>query len=440
MNKSDSSYRQLQIRAETLLEQSADIKEALSHKDVSELIHDLSVHQIELEMQNEDLQWAQREMQQARDEYANLYHHAPVGYLTIDRQGMILKHNQTLGAMLGDAQATHIGVPLASFVYPHDRDVYLGRYKAFFKTPERKNIDVRLHQPGGKLLWVRLSGRNDNSHAPGKENEERLLLTVADISMEKQAEEERSTLEKQMLHAQKMESLVVLAGGISHEFNNILMAIIGNADLAMMRLNPESPVVDNLKRIVTSAARATDLAKQMLAYSGKGKFKVERIDLNRLLDEMTNMLEVSISKKALLRFNLHKHLPPVDADASQMRQIVMNLAINASEAIGDASGVIAITTGCMNCDHTYLKDVLLEENLTDGLYVYLEISDTGCGIDRETLPKVFDPFFSTKFVGRGLGLAAVMGIVRAYKGAIKVYSEPGKGCTFKILLPASGRH
>jgi len=177
----------------------------------------------------------------------------------------------------------------------------------------------------------------------------------------------------------------------------------------------------------------------MLAYSGKGKFVVENIDLNHLLEDMLYMLEVSISKKAILRFNLHQPLPTVEVDTTQMRQIVMNLVINASEAIGDKSGVIAITSGCMDCDRNYLNDVWLDENLSDGLYVYLEIADTGCGMDKATMAKLFDPFFTTKFTGRGLGMAAVLGIIRGHKGAIKVYSEPGKGTAFKVLLPASGR-
>ncbi len=262
---------------------------------------------------------------------------------------------------------------------------------------------------------------------------------VRDITDRKRAEEEHRNMEHKLLHTQKLESLGVLAGGIAHDFNNILTTIIGNADLALMRLNPESPAVGNLHSIEQAAARAADLAKQMLAYSGKGRFVVESLDLNILLEEMLHMLEVSISKKAVLRLNLHTPLPPVEADATQMRQIVMNLVINASEAIGDRSGVIAITTGCMDCDASYLKDVWLDENLTAGLYDYLEIADSGCGMDRETMAKLFDPFFTTKFTGRGLGMAAVLGIVRGHKGAIKVYSEPGKGTSFKILLPASGR-
>ena len=268
---------------------------------------------------------------------------------------------------------------------------------------------------------------------------EYILALARDLTERRKFESERHNLEQQLLHTQKLESLGVLAGGIAHDFNNILMAIMGNADLALMRINKESPAVENLHRIEKAAAQAADLAKQMLAYSGKGKFVIESLDLNLLLEEMLHMLEVSISKKAVLRLNLTKPLPPVEADATQMRQIIMNLVINASEAIGDTSGVIAITTGCMDCDRSYLKDVWLDENITAGLYVYLEIADTGCGMDKETLSKLFDPFFTTKFTGRGLGMAAVLGIVRGHKGAIKVYSEPGKGTSFKILLPASGR-
>ena len=163
------------------------------------------------------------------------------------------------------------------------------------------------------------------------------------------AEAERRRLEQQILHTQKLESLGVLAGGIAHDFNNILMAVIGNAGLARLRLPPESPAVENLRQIEQAASRAADLAKQMLAYSGKGKFVVEPVDLNRLVEEMEHMLRVSISKKAVLRFNFARPLPAVDADATQLRQIIMNLVINASEAIGERSGVIAVSTGCMNC-------------------------------------------------------------------------------------------
>jgi len=307
--------------------------------------------------------------------------------------------------------------------------------------------NLKILSQGSSITFESAHRRKDGTVFPVELNvqsvdyaDQPAVLGVArNISERKQAEEERLKLEQQLLHAQKLESLGVLAGGIAHDFNNILTAIIGNADLALMRVAPESPAVDNLRRIEQAASRAADLAKQMLAYSGKGKFVVKQLDLNSLLEEMLQMLQVSISKKAELRLNLTRPLPAVEADATQMRQIIMNLVINASEALGDRSGVIAITTGCTECDDSGLKNVWLAEKLADGLYVWLEISDSGCGMDPETCSKIFDPFFSTKFTGRGLGMAAVLGIVRGHRGAIKVDSEAGRGTTFKILLPASGK-
>ena len=320
-------------------------------------------------------------------------------------------------------------------VHPDDRQM-MSSHLSNPVPGEVKQLEFRIVTKQGDIRWI-----SEKSRCEAGEGEGELVLygAATDITERKNAEAERQKLEQQLLHAQKLESLGVLAGGIAHDFNNILTAIIGNADLALMRISKESPVVDNLHRIEHAASRAADLAKQMLAYSGKGKFIVENIDLNRLLEEMLHMLEVSISKKAVLRLGQYQHLPMVEADTTQIHQIIMNLVINASEAIGDKSGVIAITTGCMDCDRSYLKDVWLDENLTGGLYVYLEISDSGCGMDKETLSKLFDPFFTTKFTGRGLGMAAVLGIVRGHRGAIKVYSEPGRGTSFKILFPANSR-
>ena len=379
---------------------------------------------------------AEDDLRKIEERYRTVVDNIPLGVSLIDRDYRIIMTNRTHADMFG-----------------HPAEWFIGKhcYEVFEKRPEACS-----HCPGSVCMTsgtmsdayttgIRDDGSSFDVHirtAPllGDQSEPYgFIEVVEDISERKHAEAERHNLEQQLLHTQKLESLGVLAGGIAHDFNNILMAIMGNADLALMRINKESPAVENLHRIEKAAAQAADLAKQMLAYSGKGKFFVENIDMNLLLEEMLHMLEVSISKKAVLRLNLHRPLPPVEADTTQMRQIVMNLVINASEAIGDKSGVIAITTGCMDCDRSYLKDVWLDENLQDGLYLYLEVADTGCGMDKDTMAKLFDPFFTTKFTGRGLGMAAVLGIVRGHKGAIKVYSEPGKGTSFKTLLPVSGR-
>ncbi len=264
-----------------------------------------------------------------------------------------------------------------------------------------------------------------------------LLSSGQDITVYRKAAQERRDLEMQMQHAQKLESLGVLAGGIAHDFNNILMAILGNTNIALMDLSPENPVYNNIKAVETAARGAANLAKQMLAYSGKGKFLIEAVNLNDAVDEMTRILDVSISKNTEVKYQYAPDLPLIEADATQIKQVIMNLVTNASDAVDNSPGTISITTGAMYCDDSYLASTYISEALDSGLYVFLEVSDTGCGMDRETLKKLFDPFYSTKFTGRGLGLSAVLGIIRGHKGAIKVYSEPGTGTSIKVLFPVN---
>ena len=285
----------------------------------------------------------------------------------------------------------------------------------------------------GSTIWTEIRMtflRGENDRAVG------ILGVTRDITERKRAEEERRRLEEQMQHAQKLESLGVLAGGIAHDFNNLLMGILGNASLALMDLPPESAARESLQEIEKASQRAAELCKQMLAYSGKGRFVIQALDMSHVVKEITHLLEVSISKKAVLRYNLVSTPPAVEGDATQIRQVIMNLITNASEAIGDESGVISVSTGVMECDRGYLSETYLNHNLPEGTYVYVEVSDTGCGMDAETRAKIFDPFFTTKFIGRGLGLAAVLGIVRGHKGALKVYSEVGQGTTFKVFFPS----
>jgi len=259
--------------------------------------------------------------------------------------------------------------------------------------------------------------------------------TCTDLTERRQAEEERRHLEAQILHAQKLESLGVLAGGIAHDFNNLLVGILRNAGLALLEMSPESPARRTIEEIQLAGQRAAELVRQMLAYAGKGHFNIQPLNLNKLIEEMVHLMNASISKSAALRFDLDANLPDVRVDATQIRQVVMNLVVNASEAIGARSGVIIISTGLMYADRMFLSEIHLAQALPEGEYVWLEVTDTGSGMDAETQAKIFDPFFTTKFTGRGLGLAAVLGIVRGHRGAIKVTSTPGKGTTFRILLP-----
>jgi PAS domain S-box-containing protein len=256
------------------------------------------------------------------------------------------------------------------------------------------------------------------------------LVTVRDITQEKH---EREQLE----HTQRLESLGVLAGGIAHDFNNLLTAILGNAAIAKARTDDLSPISPMLTNIENSSERAAELCKQMLAYSGKGKFIVKHISLTEMVEEMLVLLEVSIQKNIVMRLDLTQQLPYIEADASQMQQIIMNLVINASEAIDKNSGTITVYTGVVNISDEYIQTTYIHDNIQAGRYVTLEVSDTGCGMSKDTQKRLFDPFFTTKFTGRGLGMSAILGIVRGHKGAIKVYSEEGKGSSFKILFPCA---
>ncbi len=264
---------------------------------------------------------------------------------------------------------------------------------------------------------------------------ESVIAVIRDITTRKNAEIERREFERRIQHTQKLESLGVLAGGIAHDFNNILLAILGNADIALMSVPETNPARNSLNKIVHAATTAADLTRQMLAYSGRSEFEILPLDLNKVVVELAHLLEVSISKKAVLKFRLADSLPLIMADAAQISQILMNLITNASEALDETSGVISITTGAMHCDDSYLNTTELTSRIKEGLYAYVEVSDTGCGMDKTVQAQLFEPFFTTKYSGRGLGLSSVLGIITGHNGAIKVYSEPGEGTTFKILFP-----
>lgn len=258
-----------------------------------------------------------------------------------------------------------------------------------------------------------------------------------DITERRRDEQRRRALDLKVQETQRLEGLGVLAGGIAHDFNNILTGILGNASLAALMLPEASPVARHMRDIELASQRAAELCSQMLAYACRGRFVLETLDLNRLINESTHLLGVSVGKNVELRRTLAADLPAVTADASQIRQIVMNLVINASEAIGERGGVIEITTGVARVDAAYLAGVRHAAEMTVGEHVFVEVDDNGSGMDAGTLERIFDPFFTTKFTGRGLGLAAVIGIVRGHKGGLDVKSEKGRGSTFKLLLPVA---
>ncbi len=266
----------------------------------------------------------------------------------------------------------------------------------------------------------------------------RVLGISRDVTDFVKAEAERRKLEEQVQQSQKMESLGMLAVGIAHDFNNLLVAVLGNADLALMDLPPESSARLAIEQIRNAAVKASELTNQMLAYSGRGKALVRKLDVNKMIDDMIQLVKVSISKHIKLEMDLLKDLPLVQGDSAQLQQVLMNLVTNAAEAIGEKKGRISLSTSLMMVDEDLAQKLCVKEGVSSGKYVCIQVKDNGVGMDTDTMDRIFEPFFSTKFTGRGLGLSAVIGIVRSHRGSMLIDSFPGEGSTFSILLPALG--
>jgi len=351
------------------------------------------------------------------------------GIITMTQDRLIDSVNPALCHVFAYEEQELLDQPMTMLMPESYRDSYMQGLKRYLNRPDSEPIHLSTELEGlrksGEVFPLAL--KLNEMHVGGQVL---FLGSVRDIGEEKI---KREKLE----HTQRLESLGVLAGGIAHDFNNLLTAILGNAALARGRIDKKSPATEMLKNIEKSSERAAALCKQMLAYSGKGKFIVESLNLTDMIEEMVNLLDVSIQKNVVMRMDLSEQLLPIEADVAQMQQVVMNLVINASEAIEGKSGIITIHTGVVAIDDAYIQTMYMDENLSAGRFVVVEISDTGCGMDEETQKHMFDPFFTTKFTGRGLGMSAILGIVRGHKGAIKVYSEQGKGTTFKVLFPCS---
>jgi len=360
---------------------------------------------------------------------------SPDGITFSDLRGNLITANEQAAHMYGCDSVEELMNSASTafdFVAPEDRQRALQNAKRTFDEGVLRNLEYKLIRKDGSTYPVELSASTVKD-ADGKPMG--FVGVIRDITKRKRTEQERMRLQEQFQHAQKMESLGILAGGIAHDFNNLLMGILGNAGLACMDLPEGSPARHSVEQIEKAGRAAADLINQMLAYSGKGHFVVEPVNMSRLVEEMTGLLKVSVSKKIDLKFDFDRDIPAVEADASQLRQVIMNLITNASEAIEDQPGVVSVRTGIMETTREFFSKTYTRTDLPEGTYVYLEVSDSGCGMDNETLGRIFDPFFSTKFTGRGLGLAAVLGIVRGHNGAIRVKSELGQGTTIKVVFP-----
>jgi PAS domain S-box-containing protein len=350
--------------------------------------------------------------------------------IVIHERGAIREVNPALAFLFGYRHSELIGSQLVGLLVPADRERIGERISGGFEGASQATA----LRKDGSTFPVELEARE-------VVHEGRVLCAcgVRDISERRRAEEERRSLERHMRAVQKLESLGVLAGGIAHDFNNLLAVILGNCRVALDDLPGDSPVRKMIGRVQAAGEQASGLVEQLLTYSGKRSPSQMPLDLSRLVMEMLDLLRVSVSEKCSLVPELEADLPAVDGDPYQIRQVVLNLVTNASEAIAGSGGNVTVRTGTAVADAAELAASFGATDLAPGRYVFVEVSDTGTGITAETRARVFEPFFTTKFFGRGLGLASVLGIVRAHGGAIAIESEPGHGSRFRVLLPPSPR-
>lgn len=358
------------------------------------------------------------------------------GVLTMDENGQIFDWNPQAGAMFGWTREQALNKNLADLIDATDLEaafekplgqVLTDRDDRFFLT----RLECRGIHRSGRIFPLEMSVIPLNHGGGGL-----LSAFVRDLSVVKEAEKQKKTMEAQMLHVQKLESLGVVAAGIAHDFNNLLTIIMGNVEMVQRLVADQPHLAARHATALDAASRASQLCRQLLAYAGKEDFEFTALNLNHVIEDMQELLHVCVSKTVALDVSLAPTLPLIDGGADPLRQAVLNLVTNASEALIDGEGTISVSTRVAHCDAQVFSRCYLNDPLPEGQYVVLEVRDSGTGIRPDVQKKMFDPFFSTKFIGRGLGLATVLGIVRSHGGAIEVQSQSGNGAMFRVYLPA----
>ena len=404
-----------------------------TYEELRRSMEELRVAEEDFRQQTQVLLTAHREVERERGRYQQLFHFAPDAYLLTNLRGIVREANRSAAQLFGTEPERMIGKPIARYVAKEDRDRVNAEIARWQTEPAAQTLEVRLQPQSAPAfdamvaLSVARGGPEDKAVG--------FRWLIRDISAHRQltdelrgreeaARREAQASEASARHVQKLESIGVLAGGIANDFNNLLHVVLGNADLARLHIPDDSEAREHLDEVVRATQRAAELTQQLLAYSGRGEVENLHLDLSSEVREMATLLRTAISKQATLVWDLTDDLPAVCGDPAQIRQVVMNLITNASDALGEAPGTITLRTG---------TDAEGSEN---GIpLVFLEVADTGCGMDSSTLQRIFDPFFSTKFTGRGLGLAAVMGIVESHHGRVRIKTAPGEGSTFRVTFP-----
>jgi two-component system, cell cycle sensor histidine kinase and response regulator CckA len=383
-------------------------------EEIQQMFHELRVHQIELEMQNEELRRAQAEIEEGRARYFDLYDVAPVGYCTVSETGIVLETNLTAATLLGINRGALIKQPISRFIMPDDQDLYYRHRKALLETGEPLVCELRMLRTDSTPFWARLQA----AVVQGDGGEPLCRVVISNITETRKAEE-------QVRRLQKFESLGRMAGAVAHHFNNQLQGVMGNLALAISELpKGAEEALYSVNEAMHAARRAAEVSTTMLTYLGQTPGTRNRLDLSETCRLSLPMFQAAIPMQVVLTTDLPLPGPAVHANANQIQQLLTNLFTNAWEAIGDGPGTITMavkTVSAANIPQTLRFPAGWRPE--DPVYACLEVADTGCGIGELDLEKLFDPFFSTKFTGRGMGLAVVLGIVRAHGGVVTVESR-----------------
>jgi len=378
-----------------------------------------------LEQRNRELEEIRGQLFEEKERYRILAEAIPQLVWTADSDGCLQYGNQRLWEFSG--REPDEGCTLESLVHTRDRRELRDRWAEAIRSGRPFENELRLHRMHDDTWRWQLMRTTPIQTT--EEGPVRWFGTFTDIEDQKRAEEA-------LREREKLDSIGLLAGGIAHDFNNILVGIMGGASFAIDSLQKEHPAYPILEIVVRSSERAAHLTQQLLAYSGKGQTALEPVSMSRVVREVKDLLRTSIPRNASVELETEEDLPFVETSANRMQQLIINLVMNAVEAIGEEKGIIKVRTATQRLEPANLQRNVLGYRLPAGSYVLIEVSDSGVGMDEQTQTRIFDPFFTTKFTGRGLGLAAVQGIVRTLGGGIQVESELGEGSTFRVLLPA----
>jgi two-component system cell cycle sensor histidine kinase/response regulator CckA len=338
----------------------------------------------------------------------------------------VLEANDRACRSLGHPHEQVLGRRLSELLRAEDFETRLARLREVFESGQAGEGEIRVSPRGRRGRWL---------HQQVVPLERGVAEWTRDVSDRRAAEKERHRLEAEFHRGQRLESLGLLAGGVAHDFNNLLTGIVGYADVALRRLPEGADARPPVQEILLAARRATDLTQKMLAFAGGGPLEFAWTSLNEVVLEMVDLARPALPRERSVELRLGQPAPGLEADATQMRQVVLNLLLNASEAIQGAGGTIEVATGEVSCERDRLAAAVLGAELAEGRYAFVRIDDDGVGMAPEVRERIFEPFFTTKFTGRGLGLAAVLGIVRAHRGAIEVDSEAARGTSITVLLP-----